>query len=169
MKPLFLTGFMGAGKSAVGRRLAHLLSVPFVDLDVAIEEEAGLSVTEIFSRYGEPHFRAMESRVLKSIAGQNDQIVATGGGVVIAPENRQVMKSFGNVINLKVSCEEVRSRLCGDTTRPLLQGDDTEARVRLLLAERELFYAEADLEVDTTGKSVDEVVDVIVRWLKREC
>ncbi len=107
--------------------------------------------------------------MLKTIAGQNGQVVATGGGVVIAPENRQVMKSFGNVINLKVSCEEVRSRLCGDTTRPLLQGDDTEARVRLLLAERELFYAEADLEVDTAGKSVDEVVDVIVRWLKREC
>lgn len=169
MKPLFLTGFMGAGKSAVGRRLSDRLHVPFVDLDEAIEADAGLSVTDIFSRYGEPHFRALEASALKRLAGEGGQVIATGGGAVISSDNRLVMKSAGIIINLRVSVEEVRARLDGDITRPLLQGEDPEGRIRQLLAEREQCYAEADLAVETSGRSVDEIVDEIVCWLNREC
>ncbi len=165
MQPLFLTGFMGAGKSAVGRRLADLLHIPFVDLDLKIEAEAGCTVTEIFSRFGEPHFRTLESQVLRRVAGQGGQVVATGGGVVIAADNRRVMRATGRVIHLKVSVDEVGRRLQGDTTRPLLRGEDPGARVRQLLAEREEFYADADLAVETTGRSIDEIVGEIACWL----
>ena len=107
----------------------------------------------------------METRTLKAVAAASDQVVATGGGVVVADHNRRLMQGTGVVINLTVSQSIIRQRLAGDNSRPLLHGDDTDDRVTRLLAEREQFYAMADLIVSTDDRSVADIVTEILTQL----
>ncbi len=166
-RPIILTGFMGSGKSSVGRVVAQLLEVPFVDLDALIVTAAGCSINEIFSRDGEEVFRTLERQQLGQLLSRGDgYVVATGGGAVISPENRQFMRSAGFVINLKVSLDQVLRRLERSNDRPLLAGEDGHLRAASLLAEREQFYADADIRIDTDGKSVEDVAREILRSLK---
>jgi shikimate kinase len=166
LRNIFLTGFMGCGKTNVGRVLSSLLGCDFVDLDEAIESEADALVKDIFSSQGEPAFRRLESQALARIAARAGAVVSTGGGAVIAKQNRMVMRQSGSIVNLTASAEEIAARLCGDSERPLLAGDASVERIRTMLDGREEFYADADLRIDTTAKTVEAVAAEILDSLK---
>lgn len=164
---IFLTGFMGCGKTSVGHVLAQRLGWTFVDLDQVIVEEAGQAISEIFARHGEPFFRELESRMLVRVAAQSGQVVSTGGGAVIARANRAVMRQYGRIVNLTASVETIVQRVSGNSERPLLANDASPDRIRTMLAAREEFYADADLRIDTTGKGIATVADQVIDSLKR--
>ena len=168
-RPILLTGFMGCGKSSVGLALAGLLGCRMVDLDSVIVEEAGRSINEIFSVDGEAAFRVIESDCLKKILHSGFAVVSTGGGVVIADKNRYEMRKFGRVVNLTASLPVILDRLKGATDRPLYSGEDAAEQVSALMQQREQFYAEADIRIDTVGKSVEDVAAEILRVLKGLC
>lgn len=165
-KPLILTGFMGSGKSSVGRVVAESLGWPLVDLDTVIVAEAGKSINEIFADEGEVAFRALESICLERVLSGGGCVIACGGGVVISEANRRLMRRQGVVVNLTASLPVILARLEGATDRPLYSGDDAANRVRTLLEAREQFYADADIRIDTDNKSVEDVSADIMRVLK---
>lgn len=165
-KSIFLTGLMGSGKSSVGAALSHVLGLPLVDLDAMICQEAGKSINEIFAEDGEAAFRALESICLERAASFSPSVVATGGGVVIAESNRRLMREKGIVVNLTAPLTLILQRLCGATDRPLYSDKDAEKRIQTLMEEREQFYADADIRIDTDGKSVEDVAADILRFLK---
>lgn len=164
-RPIFLTGFMGSGKSTIGPKLAHALSCPFMDLDQQIVNETGRSINEVFETEGEAYFRNLEQQHLKKIP-IGLCVVSTGGGVVISPENRNFMHKNGIIINLVVNIEQLLLRLNLSNGRPLLAGENVAERATKLLAERELYYADADIRIDTNGKSVEDVLAEILHSLK---
>lgn len=168
VRNIVLTGFMGTGKSSVGRLLAERLGFRYLDLDALIVAEAGISINEIFARHGEPHFRRLETEAVRRIAGEERCVIATGGGAVISDENRRLLRSAGVVVNLAASVEEIRRRLSGETDRPLLRDDRSEERIVAMMTERERYYADADLRIDTTGKRVEDVVAEIIGFLEGE-
>ncbi len=166
-RPVILTGFMGSGKSSVGRLLADRLSCRFIDLDAEIVKSSGVSINELFARDGEPVFRLLESAQLERILSTTERcVVATGGGAVIAPQNREKMRKLGVTVNLMVTLEQVLQRLQGCDDRPLLAGEKAAERAAALMEEREQFYADADIRIDTDGKSVEDVAAVILSHLK---
>ena len=160
---IILTGFMGTGKTAVGRRLARRLGWRFVDVDRFIEERTGMPIARLFAQRGEPVFRRLERRCISRLIRGTHQIIATGGGAFLDPANRSRLKASGAVICLtarpRAILERVGRRLA---SRPLLAGaGDPLARIRTLLAQRAGAYRQADLAIDTTSRSVDEIVDDI--------
>jgi shikimate kinase len=157
---------MGCGKASVGRLLASRLGCDFVDLDAAVVSETGIGVQEILSLRGEPAFRELESRALARIAARAGSVVCTGAGAVLAQQNRSIMRQAGTVVNLTASVAVIASRLLGDGATPLLEEDLPIELIRNLLAEREPYYADADLRLDTTAKTVEAVVDEIQDALK---
>ena len=168
MNAIFLTGFMGTGKSAIGRLLAERLGRPFVDTDAEVERETGATIAAIFRDRGEADFRRLESTVLARAAAIDGAIVATGGGAPTIAENRRCMRETGTIVRLAAAAETVLERVGGGEDRPLLAGaSDRAARVRELLAARETAYADADLVVDTTGLTPAAVVQRIVDGLSR--
>jgi len=164
---LILTGFMGSGKSSVGKIVAEQTGFRFIDLDAEIVAAAGCSINDIFARDGEEAFRRQESSRLEQLLSEGEMcVVATGGGAVISGRNRSLMRSRGVVINLKVTLEQVLARLDGCSDRPLLAGEDAAKRAKALMDEREQFYADADIRIDTDGKSVEDVAAEILCRLK---
>ena len=135
-----LVGPMGAGKSTLGRRLAHLLELPFIDLDKAIETAAGRRIAEIFDAEGEAGFRLLESRALDLALKGEAAVIATGGGAVLADANRAAMRDAGRVVYLQVDPAIQLARLAGDSQRPLLQHADRAQRLARLQAERDPLY-----------------------------
>jgi shikimate kinase len=166
MENIFLTGFMGTGKSTVGSLLADRTGLRFVDLDAAITTETGMTIPRIFAQYGEEGFRDLEASLLQRVAAKGGMVVALGGGAVIREANRRLIRANGVVINLTASLATLRSRLSGDTGRPLLDADDPEARMIALLAARESCYNDCDARIETSGKSPLEIVEEILAWLK---
>jgi len=164
--PVILTGFMGSGKSSVGRALARSLGCPFIDLDAEIVADAGKSINEIFADEGEAAFRARESACLERVLQGGLRIIASGGGVVIAESNRRLMRGRGFVVHLAASLSTVLERLEGATDRPLFTGQDAAIRARTLMDERKHFYDDADIRIDTDNISVEDVSAKILRILK---
>ncbi len=160
---LILTGFMGTGKSTVGRRVAERLGRPFVDMDELIAERAGMSIPEIFARMGEPAFRQIEAEVCRELAGLAGLVIATGGGALVNPANRQVMEASGRVVCLWAPPEEVIKRLAGEHGRPLLNAPDPLAEARRILEGRRAAYSALTWHVDTTGRPIEEVVEAVLR------
>lgn len=160
-----LIGFMGAGKSSVGRIVARRLGAEFVDLDVRIESAAGRSVREIFASQGEEVFREMEKDAIREAVSVPGRVVAAGGGAFLDPGNRALLAGYAPVVFLDVSPETVIARLSRDASRPLLQGGDREARVRDLMARRRSSYAEADVTVDTDSLTVLQVAGRVLALL----
>jgi shikimate kinase len=160
-----LVGFMGSGKSAVGRELARRLRADFVDTDERIERAAGKSIPEIFSGEGEPAFREREKTALREALSVPGRVVATGGGAFLSGENRAMLAAYGPVVYLEARAETLLARLGEDTGRPLLQGDDPGAILRDLLAQRTPVYRVADHTVVTDGLTVEEVADRVERLL----
>ncbi|WP_102274585.1 shikimate kinase [Cytobacillus massiliigabonensis] len=165
MKAIYLTGFMGAGKTTIGKALGEYLEMPVFDTDEEIEVKETLTISEIFEQQGEEFFRALETRILGELPVK-DAVITTGGGIVCRGGNRQFIKEHGIVIFLFASKEEIVKRLELDETRPLLKGDKLE-KIAVLYNERLPIYKQAaDFTVDTTGKEIGEVVKEIVSCLK---
>ncbi len=154
MKVVYLTGFMGSGKTTVGKKLGEVTGLPVIDTDMAIEEKAGKSIAAIFEQKGEAWFREQEREILNELPDSN-VIVTTGGGMVTQQQNRKKMKESGIVVYLKCGLEEIMRRLQGDKTRPLLANAE---KLEGLFSQREGFYEEADIVVLTEGKSVEDIV-----------
>jgi len=165
-KNVFLVGFMGAGKTTVGRLLAEKTGYEYLDADEVIEKNAGKSITQIFADHGEDYFRDLETQSLKSLAAQQNHVIATGGGVVMREENWQAMKSGGVTVYLKAPIEIIWERIKHSTTRPLLQVDNPLETARELLGRRESMYQKADLIVDTEHLSVEGAADELLKSLK---
>jgi shikimate kinase len=163
-----LTGFMAVGKSAVGRTLARRLKRRFVDLDRVIEKSTGLKVKQIFNQQGEPGFRKLEKEALAQVLAGENQVIATGGGVVMDEENLQLLRDKSLLICLTASTEELLKRAGNGAKRPLLRGSNRRERVEDLLEQRKKKYALAHSTVDTTDLTVDQVANKIVEWLKME-
>lgn len=163
---IYLTGFMGSGKSAVGRSLARRLRRPFIDTDAEIERSARASVADIFARRGEAFFRRLESRALSQAARRGGSVVALGGGALLASAHRRLVARTGVLVGLTCSRRELLRRLRSSrTSRPLLSGGGLEARVARLLSARRKIYAQADFSVSTTRRSCAEAAFLIARRL----
>ncbi|NLG05238.1 MAG: shikimate dehydrogenase [Clostridia bacterium] len=163
-----LIGFMGAGKTTVGKRLAELLHSRFADTDELIEEQEGLKISEIFEQYGEAYFRDLETNLLKKINREYTGVVlSVGGGMPIAERNHMYLKNIGKVIYLKTDAESVRQRLQHDHNRPLLQGHDVKRRITDLMELRNPIYEKlADLMIDTNDRNVEEIVTDIINEMR---
>lgn len=149
---LFLIGPMGAGKSTVGRQIAELLRMPFLDLDHEIEERTGAEISLIFELEGEEGFRRRERALLAELAEREGIVLSTGGGAVLDPDNRRLLRARGYVIWLDAGVEAQLARLARDRQRPLLQAPDRQARLQALAAQRTPLYAEtADLRLESAG------------------
>lgn len=160
---LLLIGFMGSGKTAVGRRLAQRLGYAFLDTDHFIEREAGCTIAELFEVRGELAFREMESALAGRLALVRCHVVATGGGLPCTPGNMERLKRAGVVVFLKAAPEDLLVRLSRDTRRPKLrEGESLEATIERLMGERLPIYEQADLVVETHGKSVNRVAGEII-------
>lgn len=158
MKNIYLIGMMGSGKTTTGKALAKLLSISFVDLDDQIVERVGKSINDIFATEGESYFRTVESELLLETSGGRDQVVATGGGIVLNAANRERMKNTGVVIYLKTSLNVLWDRVKSKTDRPLLRGRDPQETLAALFRDREpLYEAGADKSFLTNGKSPESV------------
>mgnify|MGYP003380176761 FL=1 len=164
-RTIVLVGLMGAGKSSIGRRLAHRLGLPFVDADTEIEKAADLTIPEIFEKHGEPYFRAGEVRVVARILESGPQVLATGGGAYMNPETRARIRERGISLWLKAELDVLMKRVKRRGDRPLLKADDPQAVLKRLMDERYPVYAEADLTVVSREASHEEVVDDVLAAL----
>jgi len=163
---IILVGLSGTGKSSVGERVALALDWDLVDMDSALEAQAGKSVPRIFAEDGEASFRHMEKVLLEHICRENNQVISTGGGVVVDEGNRSLILNRGLVVCLEASPETICRRLAdegeGGTERPLLSGPDPLGRVRKIKAERQGCYSVAHYTVDTEFLTLDEVASAVV-------
>jgi len=165
---IFLTGPMGSGKSTIGRQLAQQLAMPFHDSDHEIERRTGVDIPLIFELEGETGFRKRESGVIDDLTRLPGIVLATGGGAILDPENRERLGNRGTVIYLHTSVDQQLSRTAHDRNRPLLQTPDPRATLEELLAIRDPLYREiADLVIETDGMRVRDVVREIVRKLNQ--
>jgi len=161
---IWLTGFMGTGKSVVGKELSRLLRRPFVDLDLSIERAAGSSVASLFARRGEEEFRKLERKALLRAAKRPGVIVALGGGTLLDPRNRALVKKGGLLVSLSCSKSELVRRLGPvRAQRPLLAGGALGVRVGKLLKERKDAYEGADIEISTTTNSPEAAASLIAQ------
>jgi shikimate kinase len=158
-----LVGFMGAGKSSVGRRLARRLGWRFVDLDRSIEEHAGATIAALFRDRGETAFRALEEDAAREASRLARTVVAAGGGAFATPATRAVLQAGALTVWLRCSLDDVQRRVPADGSRPLAGNREI---MRALLAEREPSYRQADVAVDTSGRTPREVVDRIVELIE---
>ena len=165
---IILIGFMGVGKTSLGKLLASKLGRGFVDLDEKIEHDAQMSIPKIFETYGEKYFRELEKAAVKEVSTRRNIVIATGGGTVKDAENLQLLKDSGIIICLTTDPEEIFRRTEKRGERPVLDGGGNERleTIKKLLAEREQFYAQADCKIDTTEWSPLQIVNKICEKLK---
>ena len=165
MGSIVLTGFMGTGKTAVGREVARRLGWQFVDTDQLVEDAAGMTIAQIFARFGEAEFRSRERDAIARACATPQVVMATGGGAMVDPDNRARLKAAGTVVCLDADVDTILARVGDDPGRPLLrsaEGGDVRERVRKLLAKREAAYAAADHRVSTAGRTVAEVAGAVL-------
>jgi shikimate kinase len=167
MGHIFLVGMMGAGKTTLGRALAQRLGREFVDTDRLLVERTGVVVATIFDIEGEEGFRRRESCLLAELAGREDLVVATGGGAILSPANRELMRSRGTVVYLRARLESLWERTRHDSSRPLLKTPDPRATLAELLATREPLYREAaHIVVDTGAQSASSLAGRVITALR---
>jgi len=159
---LVLVGFMGTGKSAVGRLAAQHLHFNFLDTDEWIENEVGKSIPEIFAQQGEAAFRKYEQDVVNALSARRDTVVAAGGGLAAEPSNLASLKTHALVVCLWASPETIWARVRAQTHRPLLQTPDPPAKIRELLAQRAPAYRQADVQILTDFRSPKDVVQHVL-------
>ena len=160
---IYLVGLMGAGKTTIGRQLAKALSVPFYDSDKAIEERTGVDIPTIFEFEGEEGFREREQKMLQELTKMQGIVLATGGGVILREENRNLLIKNGFIVYLQCSVERILERTRRDTQRPLLRTENPRERIETLFVQREpLYLACADFKIDTGIMQSKEVVEHIL-------
>ena len=164
---IYLIGPMGSGKTAVGRQLAKLLHLSFFDSDIEIERRTGVDIPYIFEKEGEAGFRERERETIDSLTQLRNVVIATSGGAILLPENREHLSSRGQVVYLKTGVEQQLERTRHGRQRPLLYTDDVESRLRELMAHRAPLYESiAKITVATDGRAVRAVADEIMQLLK---
>lgn len=168
-RPLVLVGMMGVGKSTIGRKLAQLLDLSFRDADDEIEKAAQLNIAEIFERFGEPHFRDGERRVIARLLEAGPSVLATGGGAFVQPDTRALIHAKGIAVWLDSDVSTLVDRVTRKDTRPLVRGGDPKEIVARLKAEREPAYSEAPIKVMSDagphGEAVNRILKAIAAWL----
>jgi len=161
---LVLVGFMGSGKTVVGRNISRRIGYGFLDTDHFIEKELGRTIADIFSEKGEAHFRKLETSLAERLDQLDNYVIATGGGILTTPGNLDRLRRAGVVVFLKADPEGILTRLQRDTKRPKLrEGDDLRETVERLLAERMPLYDQSDIVVETKGKNINRVVGEIIQ------
>ena len=165
---LALIGFMGAGKTSVGRLVADQLRFDYLDTDELIQTRTGRSITEIFEIDGEPAFRALEEKIIVELAGRKKTVIATGGGAPLNPKNLASLKSHALVVSLWSSPEKIWERVRHQSHRPLLHDKNPQAKICELLALREPFYKQADVLLNTDLRSLREVAQQVVHQFRLE-
>ncbi|MBU0715404.1 MAG: shikimate kinase [Verrucomicrobia bacterium] len=170
---IILVGFMGTGKTTIGRVLADQLKCDFVDMDIELEARAGKPIPRIFAEDGEPVFRRMERNLVVELSrrpvrhslggGGSNLVIAAGGGIVLNPDNIRDFSATGHVICLKAAPDEILRRVSGSSHRPLLEQGDKGERIRKLRMARQPFYDAIPAQVDTTGKTINEVVVEVLK------
>lgn len=160
MGNIILIGFMGSGKTTVGFRLSYRLRKTVIDTDKEIEREEQRSISDIFAADGEEYFREKETMCLqKLLKTAREQIISVGGGLPLREENRKLLRELGQVFYLQASAETIYERVKHDTTRPLLQGDNPEEKIRRMLAERDGCYRDAaDVVINVDGRSFEQIL-----------
>ena len=164
-KNIILVGPMGSGKTTVGRRLAHKLNQDFFDTDHEIIDKTGVTIDHIFDIEGEKGFRQRESKILENLCQMSNIILATGGGIVILPKNREILKNAGMVVYLFSTVDQLLRRTAKSKTRPLLENStDRRKTITELVEARDVYYREvASVVISTTGKELHEVINIIKR------
>jgi shikimate kinase len=166
MKNVVLTGFMGTGKTEVGRELARLLDLKLVDIDTEIEKAERMTINEIFKEFGEPGFREIETEMIKKISEKKNIVISTGGGAVLRDENVIFLKENGIIICLTALPETIFKRLQYNSDRPLLQAENPFQRIRDLLNFRQPFYDKADIMIDTENKTPLQIAEEIIEQIR---
>ncbi len=166
---IYLIGFMGVGKSAVGRALARALHMRFIDSDYVIEKQAGKPIKRIFEEEGEPAFRQMERDFIETGHPQNGAVVACGGGLPLQDGMSELLAVKGVVVCLFAQPETIIRRTVGNPKRPLLNVENPEQRVQQLMQEREPVYLQTGIGISTESRTIPEVVKNIIRVYHREC
>jgi shikimate kinase len=161
-----LVGLMGAGKSAIGKRLAMKLGLPFVDADDEIERAAGCSIAEIFEKYGEADFRAGERRVISRLLDEPPHVLSTGGGAYIDAETRALMRNKAVTVWLRAELDVLFDRVRKRGHRPLLKNGDPKEVLARLMTQRYPIYAEADIVVDSTAQPADRTTEQVLEALR---
>ncbi|HTR44193.1 MAG TPA: shikimate kinase [Thermodesulfovibrionales bacterium] len=162
MKNIVLTGFMGTGKTEVGRELSSLLGWRLVDVDEEIVKAEGMSINEIFSRFGEPRFREIETEAIRRICASRSVIISTGGGAVLRQENMDMLREGGVIVNLSATAGTILRRTSGTAERPLLRVENPLEKIRELLELRRPFYEKADITIDTESWTPREIAEEIL-------
>ncbi|MEO4052403.1 shikimate kinase [Solibacillus sp. CAU 1738] len=166
MRKVYLVGFMGCGKSAIGRRLSYFLKMPYYDMDHEIVRQQGMTIPEIFEKYGEAHFRKLETEFLQNFRNETC-IIATGGGVAMNRENRKIMRRTGLVFFLDATFEDIYMRIKNDKNRPIVKSS-TKEELHQLYADRKKFYRDAGhIQVLTGGRSLRMIVEYIAFQVNR--
>ncbi len=167
MKNIVLTGFMGAGKTAVGKELARLLDMRLIDLDSEIEKAEQTTINEIFKQSGEKKFREIETEMIKKVTNNENIIISTGGGAVMKQENIGLLKKTGIIICLMATPETILQRTGNNSDRPLLQVANPLAKINELLNLRKPFYEKADIMIDTEDKTPLRIAKEIVEKIRK--
>lgn len=162
MNNIYIVGFMGTGKSSVGRELAGRQKLDFADLDNLIELKEKRPISDIFAKEGEAYFRRAEKEALREVSRENNFVIACGGGIMIDPENIKIMKETGKIICLTARPEVILKRVSGTNKRPLLNVADPKKQIELLVEKRAVGYAQADETINTSELSVKEVAEKIL-------
>ncbi len=166
MKNIILTGFMGTGKTAVGRRLAMLLNMELIDVDTEIEKSQQMTINEIFRQFGEPGFREIETEMIQKLSERKDVIISTGGGAVLKQKNMDALRKQGIIICLMASPQTILKRTSHNSNRPLLKVKDPFEKIKELLNFRKPFYEKADILIDTENKTPLQIAEEIIDKIK---
>lgn len=167
-KSIIITGFMGTGKSVVAKELARKLKMEFIDMDRIVEERHGMSISNIFDRYGERYFREQENKLVKELSRKENIVIATGGGTLLSSDNARILNQRGQIICLYADSQTIYNRVKRKKDRPLLNGEKILDKINHLLKERKKIYDNIKWKIDTTNFTPREVVDKIINLLKLE-
>lgn len=163
---IVLTGFMGVGKSTVGKILAQRLNLEFADTDEEIERVYNMTIPEIFAKYGEAKFREFETEIIKNVSGKDGCLISCGGGVVKSETNMNYLKQTGKIVNLYASVDKIIKNIGDDANRPLIFGQSKD-EILNLMNEREKFYKNCHIRIDVTDLSPDQAAEKIINSLER--
>ncbi len=164
---IVLIGFMGTGKTSIGRRISSQLRMRYVDTDEIVERDNRRRISDIFAEDGEPAFRELESEAVRKVSKLHNHVISTGGGVILKEANMTELKRNGIIFCLTATAEEIYKRIGHQTHRPLLQDPDPLTKIQSMLAERQSYYAEADHMISTTGRAFGEIITHIKRMFRK--